>query len=209
MVRPEGGEGAVRTSQAPRASGSPPTVVFLGTSLTEGLGLESPDQAWPSVLARRMQAEGYPHAVRNAGVSGDTSAGGLRRITWLLQGPVDVLVVELGANDALRGLPVVELERNLRAIVREARSHDPGLPILLVGMEAPPNMGGEYTTAFRDVYTRLAQELDLALVPFLLAGVAGYPSLNQSDGIHPTAQGHEVMAETVWPHLQSLLEGNP
>lgn len=209
MVRPEGGEGAPRNFQAPQPGGSPPTVVFLGTSLTEGLGLESPDQAWPNVLAQRIEAEGYPHVVRNAGVSGDTSAGGLRRMTWLLQGPMDVLVVELGANDALRGLPVAELERNLRAIVQEARSHDPRLPILLVGMEAPPNLGTEYTSAFRGVYSRLAHELDLAMVPFLLAGVAGYPALNQSDGIHPTAQGHQVMAENVWPHLHSLLEGNP
>lgn len=209
MVRPGGGEGAPRSSPAPQSGSPPPTVVFLGTSLTEGLGLETPDLAWPGVLARRMQEEGYPHEVRNAGVSGDTSAGGLRRMAWLLQGPMDVLVVELGANDALRGLPVAGLEENLRAIVREARRQKPRLPILLVGMEAPPNMGSAYTSTFREVYARLARELDLALVPFLLAGVAGYPSLNQPDGIHPTAQGHEVMAETVWPYLEPLLKGNP
>jgi acyl-CoA thioesterase-1 len=179
-----------------------PRIVFLGDSLTAGLGV-SPAQAYPALIQERLRAGGYPHAVVNAGVSGDTSAGGLRRLDWSLQGRVDVLVVALGANDALRGLAVNELERNLDAIIEGARAR--GVRVLLAGMEAPPNFGPVYTRRFRAAYADLAKTERVAFVPFLLAGVAGVPALNQSDGIHPNPEGHRVIADLVWRQLEPML----
>ena len=141
----------------------------------------------------------------NAGVSGDTSAGGLRRLDWLLRDRVDVLVVELGANDGLRGLSLEELDENLRAIVSRTRRAWPDARIVLAGMEAPPNMGGDYVRAFRDVFVRVAREEEVGRIPFLLEGVAGVPALNQADGIHPTPEGHERMAENAWPVVEGAL----
>jgi acyl-CoA thioesterase I len=187
------------------AAADRPAVVFLGTSLTAGLGLRSDRERFPEQLGRIADSAGTPVRVVNAGVSGETSAGGLRRLDWALQGPVDLLVVELGANDGLRGQDPSALEANLRAIIREARATRPGLPVLLLGMEAPPNLGPEYTRRFREVFPRVARDEGTALVPFLLDGVAGEPALNQADGIHPTAAGHRLMARTVWPTLDSLL----
>lgn len=179
-----------------------PRVVFLGDSLTAGLGL-APEESYPSRIQTKIDQQGLAFEVVNAGVSGDTSAGGLRRVDWALDGQVAVLVVALGGNDALRGLPVDDLRRNLRAIIEQARPRVRGM--VLAGMEAPPNNGPQYTLAFRRVYPDLAREYDLTLVPFLLAGVAGDPALNQADGIHPNARGAAIVAETVWTALAPLL----
>lgn len=180
-------------------------MLILGTSLTEGLGLADPSQAWPGRLQERIDAAGLPYRVGNAGVSGDTSAGGRARLAWVLRQSPRILVVELGANDGLRGLPVSALEENLRGIVREARATVPGIEVVLVGMEAPRNLGEDYTDAFRNVYLRVAREEGTPLIPFILEGVAGVPELNQADGIHPTAEGHARMADIAWASLEPIL----
>jgi acyl-CoA thioesterase-1 len=179
-----------------------PRIVFLGDSLTAGLGV-SPEEAYPAVIQQRLREAGHPHEVVNAGVSGDTSAGGLRRLDWSLKGRVEVLVIALGANDGLRGLPVNALETNLGTVIEQAR--DRGIRVLLAGMEAPPNFGGAYTRQFRAVYPALAKRYDLPLIPFFLAGVAGVPALNQADGIHPNSEGHRVIADLVWGQLEPML----
>ena len=178
-------------------------IVCLGDSLTAGLGLVE-TQAYPSVLQKKIDADDLPFEVVNAGVSGDTSAGGLRRLDWAMQGDVKILVVALGGNDALRGLSVADMRKNLAAIIERAR--DKGVLVVLAGMQAPPNFGEEYTTAFRQTYIDLARQYRTPLVPFLLDKVAGQSSLNQSDGIHPNARGAEIMAETVWGVLRPIVQ---
>jgi acyl-CoA thioesterase-1 len=185
------------------ASSSTPRIVFLGDSLTAGLGL-SADQAYPSLLQQRLKEEGLPYEVVNAGVSGDTSAGGLSRLDWSLEGNVKVLVVALGGNDALRGLPTEELKKNLAEIIRRAQARH--ITVVLAGMEAPPNYGRDYAVAFHQVYPSLAKEFHVSLVPFLLQGVGGVARLNQRDGIHPTAEGARVLAENVWSTLGPIVE---
>lgn len=180
-------------------------VVFLGTSLTAGLGLARDSERYTDRLQELADSAGLDATMVNAGVSGDTSAGGLRRLDWLLEHPVDVLVVELGANDGLRGQDPDALEENLRTIVRRTRARYPDATIVMVGMEAPPNMGPRYTRRFREVFPAVADELHTELVPFLLDGVAGVPRLNQGDGIHPTAEGHRRVARNVWPVLERVL----
>jgi acyl-CoA thioesterase-1 len=180
----------------------PPRVVFLGDSLTAGLGVDA-GQAFPAVVGELLKQQGRPVEVVNAGVSGDTTAGGLRRLDWLLKQKPDVVVVGLGGNDGLRGLDVKASEENLRQIVR--RSKDAGASVLLLGMLIPPNYGPEYVESFRGIYPRLAKEAGVELVPFLLEGVGGDPRLNQPDGIHPTAEGHRVLARNVLPHLLKVL----
>jgi acyl-CoA thioesterase-1 len=177
-------------------------VVFLGNSLTAGLGL-SAEEAWPMLLTGQLADAGTPIRAVNAGVSGDTSAGGLRRLDWLLRQRPDVVVVELGANDGLRGQPLAGVEANLRTIV--ARSRAAGARVLLVGLRVPPSLGGDYAREFAALYPRLARELDVPLVPFLLEGVAGDPDLNLPDGIHPNADGQRRVAAVVRPHLERLL----
>ena len=179
------------------------SVAFLGDSLTGGYGLDG-DQAYPAVINRTFKAEGREVEVINAGISGDTTAGGLARIDWLLRRKPDILVVCLGANDGLRGLSLASSEQNLRAIV--AKGQAAGARVLLVGMQIPPNYGPEYTRGFAAIYPKLAKELNLPLVPFLLEGVAGKKELNQADGIHPTAPGQEMLAKTVLVHLRPLLQ---
>jgi acyl-CoA thioesterase I len=182
-----------------------PLVVFLGDSLTAGLGL-SEEQAFPALLERRLRAEGVTVRVVNAGVSGDTTTGGLSRLPWLLQQNPDVLVVGLGANDALRGQPLDVIEENLRAIVE--RGTAAGARVLLLGMRVPTNYGPDYAEGFAALYTRVAKSRGVELVPFLLDGVGGHPDLNQEDGIHPTARGQEIVADNVLPHLKRVL-GKP
>jgi acyl-CoA thioesterase I len=176
--------------------------VFLGDSLTAGFGLPA-DQAYPALIGQRLKERGLGFEVVNAGVSGDTSAGGLRRLDWSLQGDVRVLVIALGGNDGLRGLPPAELKRNLEAMIDRARARD--VDVLLAGMEAPPNFGGEYTREFRGVYAELARERGVRFVPFFLEGVAGVPALNLPDGIHPNADGHRRVADLVWRELEPML----
>ena len=180
-----------------------PRVVVLGDSLTAGLGL-SPEQAYPSLLQQKIDQASLGMQVVNAGVSGDTSAGGLSRVDWALEGDVRVMVVALGGNDALRGLPVEELRKNLATIIERAQARK--VRVILAGMEAPPNFGQSYTDAFRRVYTELAAQYKVPLIPFLLQGVAGIERLNQRDGIHPTAEGARMVADNVWTVLRPMLK---
>jgi acyl-CoA thioesterase-1 len=181
-----------------------PAIVFLGTSLTAGLGLD-PEQAYPALIQHKLDAEGLRYRAVNAGVSGETSAGALRRIDWLLQQPVAVLVIETGANDGLRAQDVAATRTNLQGIVDRARGATPQPKLLLLGMQAPPNFGADYARDFGALYRDVAEKNHVPLVPFLLAGVGGVPSLNQGDGIHPTAEGQKVMAEVVWKALRPLI----
>ena len=182
---------------------SRPAIVVLGDSLTAGYGI-SADQAFPALLQERIDAAGLEYSIVNAGVSGDTTAGGRRRLAWVLDGQdVAVLVVALGGNDGLRGLPVAEMRANLEAIVDEAKAR--GIAVMLTGMEAPPNHGPRYTDAFRAVFPEIAERRELAFYPFLLTGVAGDAELNQADGIHPNPEGARRIAEELWPHLEPLL----
>ena len=179
-------------------------LLFVGTSLTAGMGLE-PEEAYPALIARRIDSLGLPYEVDNAGYSGETSAGALRRIDWLVRAPVDVLVLETGANDGLRGLAVDSMRANIQAIIDRVRVTSPNVRILLVGMEAPPNLGTRYTSEFRKVFPEIAERNRAVLLPFLLEGVAAVDSLNQGDGIHPNAVGSRRVAETVWASLLPLL----
>lgn len=194
------------TPKAPPPAAEPqrgPKVVFLGDSLAAGLHLPA-TQAFPAVLQRQLADDGVPFRLINAGVSGDTTAGGLRRVDWLLDQDPEVVVVELGANDGLRGQPVAEIEKNLRAIVRRVK--DQGAEVLLLGMRVPPSHGAAYAREFAAVYPRVAKATSVPLVPFLLEDVAGEPELNLPDGIHPTAEGHVILAENVEPALRRLLQ---
>jgi acyl-CoA thioesterase I len=191
----------------PPADGGRGRVVFLGTSLTAGLGVD-PSEAYPELLQRKIDSAGLRFVTVNAGVSGETSAGARRRIDWLLREPAAVLVIETGANDGLRGLEVDSLAANIQAIIDRARQQAPPPRIILVGMEALPNLGVGYLRRFRAVYPDLAKRNGLPLVPFLLEGVAGVDSLNQSDMLHPTAAGQRRVAETVWPVLEKVLQGS-
>lgn len=190
-------EPAAATSNAPR-------IIFLGDSLTAGLGLDITDN-FPSLIERRLDEKGLEFDVVNAGVSGDTSAGGLRRLEWAMaDGNPRVLVVALGGNDGLRGLPPEQLEANLAAIIERGQAR--GLAVILAGMEAPPNFGADYTARFRGVYPTLAARYQIPLIPFLLEGVAGDPAFNQSDGIHPNPRGARVVADLVWRTLEPALD---
>jgi acyl-CoA thioesterase-1 len=177
--------------------------VFLGDSLTAGYGLAK-EQSVPSLVESHLRTAGYSYDVVNAGVSGDTSAGGLSRLDWSLDGDVRVLVLELGANDGLRGLPVENLKRNLTEVITRARAR--GIKVVLTGMEAPPNFGAAYTSDFRRVYRELAKEHDVTFVPFYLEGVAGIASLNIADGMHPNAEGARIIERTIWRALEPLLD---
>ncbi|MET3873081.1 arylesterase [Puniceicoccus vermicola] len=185
-------------------AGGESRIVFLGDSLTAGYGLD-PEQAYPALLESRLSDEGIEATVVNAGVSGDTSAGGLRRVNWVLSQPTDVLLVALGGNDGLRGQPTEALAENLTAIIETARSKYPDIQILLAGMQMPASMGKQYQQNFAAVYPTVAEENGVTLIPFLLKDVAGAPALNQSDQIHPNAKGQEIIAETVWPYLQQAV----
>jgi acyl-CoA thioesterase-1 len=178
-------------------------VVALGDSLTAGLGLE-PTQAYPALLQQRIDSEGLHYVVVNAGVSGDTSAGGLSRLDWALDGDVRVLIVALGGNDGLRGLEPTELQTNLASIIERAQAKH--IDVVLAGMEAPPNFGEGYIVSFHRVYPALASKYHVALVPFLLQDVAGVDTLNQQDGIHPTVEGARIVAGNVWKVLGPMLE---
>lgn len=180
------------------------TILFLGDSLTAGLGVAE-TEAYPALIEQKVKEKNLPFTVINAGISGDTTAGGLARLDWVLQKKIDVLVLALGANDGLRGLPVAQTKANLQAIFDRVKAKNPGVKIVIAGMQIPPNMGGEYGTAFRAIFPELARANQAALVPFLLEGVGGNDGLNQVDHIHPTAAGHRVLAENVWRLLEPLL----
>lgn len=179
-------------------------IVFFGDSLTAGYGV-GPDQAFPQLIKHRIDSLHLPYQVVNAGVSGETSSGGKNRIGWVLRQPVDIFILELGANDGLRGIPVAGTTANLQAIIDSVRTSFPKARIILAGMQVPPSMGSTYSTAFRDLFPRLAVKNKAALIPFLLQNVGGIPRLNQHDGIHPTAEGHKILADNVWKILKPLL----
>ncbi len=188
----------------PAWSDDRPVVLFVGTSLTAGYGLPS-EEAFPALIQRKIDEAGLRYRVVNAGVSGDTSAGGLRRIDWLLQSPVAVLVLELGANDMLRGLDPEAMHQNLRKVIDRTRTASPKIKLLIAGMHAAPNLGREYAKRFESTFPDLAREYRAKLIPFLLEDVAARHDLNQLDGIHPTARGHELIAKRVWGELVGLL----
>ncbi|MDT7042714.1 arylesterase [Candidatus Nitronereus thalassa] len=189
----------------PSASPGFPRIVALGDSLTAGLGV-SPDQSYPSKLQERLEQAGFHYRVINAGVSGDTTAGGLRRLDWVLKSQPRIVIVELGANDALRGHPLGTTYSNLQEIITRLR--EANTQVVLAGMKIPPNYGLDYTRGFEAIFERLAREYDVTLIPFLLEGVAAKPGLNQADGIHPTAAGYEIVADTVMEALVPLLDSH-
>jgi acyl-CoA thioesterase I len=180
------------------------TIVFFGNSLTAGYGL-STEQAFPALIQKKIDSLGLPYTVVNAGVSGETSSGGKTRIDWILQQPVDIFVLELGANDGLRGIPLSATKKNLQEIIDKVKAKNSQTRLLLAGMQIPPNMGQSYGTEFRNMFGELATKNSMVLIPFLLDGVGGEPELNQSDGIHPTAEGHRIVTENVWKELKGLL----
>lgn len=184
------------------------TILFLGNSLTYGFGLDDPQEnAFPAVIQKRIDSLLLPYKVVNAGLSGETTTGGRERINWLLKQKVDILVLELGGNDGLRGQSTKVMQDNLQQIMDITRRRYKKVKIILAGMEAPPNMGPDYTAAFRKVYKDLAEKNEfVTLIPFILEGVGGNPELNQNDGIHPTGEGHKIMANTVWKYLAKMLE---
>ena len=181
------------------------TIVFFGNSLTAGFGL-SREQAFPAIIQKKIDSLGLPYNVVNAGVSGETSSGGKTRIDWILREQVDIFILELGANDGLRGTPLSETKKNLQDIIDIVKTKYPDAKLVFAGMEIPPNMGQTYTTEFRNIYIDLAAKNKMTLIPFLLEGVGGEPELNQADGIHPTAEGHLIVAENVWKQLEKLLQ---
>jgi acyl-CoA thioesterase-1 len=192
------------TTAATPAPDARPVLLCFGTSLTAGAGL-APEAAFPALLQRKVDSAGFGFRVVNAGVSGETAAAGLRRIDWLLQQPIAVLLLELGANDALRGQDLAAAKRNLQEIIDRTRARHPGVRVVVAGMEAPPNLGRRYTREFRDLFVELARENHAVLIPFLLEGVAGQAELNQADGIHPSAAGARIVADRVWMVLEPVL----
>jgi len=180
------------------------TILFLGDSLTAGYGL-SPDQAFPALAETMLKKKGKAVKVINSGISGETTAGGLARIDWVLKQSVDILFLELGGNDGLRGLPVTETEKNLQAIIDKVKAKNSRVKIVLAGMMVPPNMGEDYSKKFEKVFISLAAKNNCTRIPFLLEGVGGIEKLNQADGIHPTAEGHRIIANTVVKTLEPLL----
>jgi acyl-CoA thioesterase-1 len=206
----KGGGGGVGAAASDRASATSatsirkPVVVFFGTSLTAGYGLE-PEQAFPVLIEKKAQSEGLPIEAINAGLSGETTAGAARRIDWVLRTPADLVVIEGGANDALRGLSPDAARANLEQVIAAVRRKQPSAKIVLVQMEAPPNFGAAYTRSFRTIYADIAKKEGIPLLPFLLNGVAGIPRLNQADGIHPNLAGERIVADNLWSALKPIV----
>ena len=200
--RPSSTERAANDASPP--SPALPVILFLSTSLTAGRGVEL-DQAYPALIQQKIDSLGLHYRVVNAGVSGESSAGALQRIDWVMREKPAVLLIETGANDGLRGQDLDSLKANIQAIINRVHGQNPDTRIILLGMEALPNLGAQYTKAFHDIYPAVAQANHIPLVPFLLAGVAGVDSLNQEDGVHPTPAGHRIIATNVWPTLETVL----
>ena len=199
------GTGFAQESAAPAATAVPKkTIVFLGDSLSAGSGVK-PQQAFPALVEQKIRERGLPFEVVNAGVGGDTTAGGLRRLEWLLQRKVDVLVLELGGNDGLRGLPVSNIKSNLQAMIDKAKAKHPEVKVVIAGMQMPPNVGAKYAEEFRQVFYDVAKENNATMIPFLLEGVGGLREFNQPDLIHPNPLGHKIVADVVWKTLEPLL----
>ncbi|GAB5523971.1 MAG: arylesterase [Roseivirga sp.] len=183
-------------------------IVFFGDSLTAGYGLTMQD-AFPHIIQQRIDSLGLPYEVVNAGLSGETTAGGINRIDWILKSKPDIFILELGANDGLRGLSPDQTKKNLSGMIDKVKASNPEAVILLAGMQMFPNMGQEYTEQFREAFPLVAKEKDVKLIPFILEGVGGDESLNQSDGIHPNIEGHKIVAETVWYYIKPYLKSAP
>lgn len=201
MINPHNNAAPVQDNK----SAEPRTILFLGNSLSAGYGLGT-EFAFPALIQEKIDSLGWNFKVINAGLSGETSSGGLRRIDWLLQRKIDVFFLELGANDGLRGIPLDLTEQNLQAIIDRVKAKNAEVKIVIAGMLVPPNMGREYSSKFRTLFQNLAKKNDAALVPFLLEGVGGNPKLNLPDGIHPTAEGHRIVARNVWQVLKPVLQ---
>lgn len=184
------------------------TILFFGDSLTAGYGLDDPDDAFPGLIQDKIDSLGIAYQVVNAGISGETTSGGKNRLDWILETNIDIFVLELGANDGLRGIPVAETKANLQYIIDEVKAQKPNAKIVLIGMQLPPNLGTAYTADFKALFYDLADKNNIALVPFLLENVGGIARLNQADGIHPTAEGHKILAANVFPVLKPLLKSN-
>lgn len=193
------------TTTTPEPTQDQPRIVFFGNSLTAGYGLDE-QYSFPSLLQRKLDSLGYDYEVVNAGLSGETTAGGRNRIDWVMEQPMDIFVLELGGNDALRGFDLSVTRENLAAILDAVKEKYPEVQLVLAGMEAPPNMGSAYTKRFREIYRDLAKEKDAALIPFLLADVGGITELNLPDRIHPNREGQVIVADNVWETLEPLLE---
>lgn len=185
---------------------NPVSVMVFGDSITAGYGLDQ-DDAFPAIMQQKAEKEGFNTVIINAGLSGETSAGGLRRIDWVLQRPVDVFILELGGNDGLRGINPDVTKQNLAGIMDKVKAKYPDARIILTGMEAPPNMGEVYTSRFRAIFRELANEYDVVFMPFILEDVAGISELNLPDGIHPTEEGHQIIARNLWEYLRPVLNG--
>jgi acyl-CoA thioesterase-1 len=207
----DGGKGSTNTSDAPNKKDSATvntvdkTILFFGNSLTAGYGLE-PTESFPSLIQQKIDSANLNYKVVNAGVSGETSSAGNSRIDWILKQPIDVFVLELGANDGLRGLPVAETRKNLQSIIDKVKKKYPEAKLVMAGMQVPPNMGEAYANDFRKMFGDLAKENDMALITFLLEGVGGIRELNLPDGIHPTSEGQKIVANNVWKVLEPLLK---
>lgn len=200
-------EGNKETAKKETAAVNKPvkTILFFGNSLTAGYGLD-PAESFPSLIQAKMDSMHLLYKTINAGVSGETSSGGNGRIDWVLKQPIDVFVLELGANDGLRGVSVAETKKNLQSIIDKVKAKYPQAKLVLAGMQVPPNMGQEYAAKFRDLFPELATKNKMALIPFLLEGIGGIKELNQADGIHPTAEGEKIVSENVWKVLEGVLE---
>lgn len=182
------------------------TILFFGDSLTAGFGLEDTNDAYPAVIQTKIDSLRLDYVVVNSGVSGETTSGGLGRINWVLNQNIDVFVLELGANDGLRGISLAETRQNLQTIIDRVRTKYPEIPIILAGMQLPPNLGQDYTQEFKSIFEDLADKNDLEIIPFLLKDVGGIPELNQDDGIHPNIEGQKIVANNVWVVLEPLLK---
>jgi acyl-CoA thioesterase-1 len=198
-------QAAAKPAEVTAPAAKKKTIVFFGDSLSAGYGLDEPTLAFPGLIQRKLDSLKMDYQVVNAGVSGETSSGGVGRIEWILNQPVDVFVLELGANDGLRGIPVETTAKNLQTIMDSVKSKNPSVKIILAGMQVPPNMGAKYANAFKAIFPTLAENNKVALIPFLLEGVGGEPALNQADGIHPNEEGHRKVAEVVWQTVGGIL----
>ena len=199
--------GALLAADAPNANGGTKRIVVLGDSITAGYGLD-PREAYPALLQKKIDDAKLPYSVANAGLSGDTTAGGLRRVAWALGKGADVLVIALGGNDGLRGISPDETRANLAGIIDKARDKNPDIKVIVAGMQMPDNMGADFTASFKAVFPEVAKEKDAGLVPFLIEGVGGVEGLNQADGIHPTAEGQRKVADNVWKVLDGVIGGS-
>ncbi len=203
----EKSETIIEKTEEPAASSDQKLILFFGNSLTAGYGIDE-DDSFAGLTQKRIDSLGLDYKVINAGLSGETTAGGLSRLDWFLEENPEIFILELGGNDGLRGIELTETKKNLMAIIDKVRSKSPDTKIILAGMQIPPNMGQEYSSEFKEIYPEVAETKNVILIPFLLENVGGIPELNLPDGIHPTEEGHQIVFETVWPYIQQNMENS-